>query len=37
MIRPLSTTTMPSWFEHKEGMMLEDAMDRIEKFVLSHA
>lgn len=37
MIRPLSNTTMPSWFEHKEGMMLEDAMDRIEKFVLSHA
>jgi aspartate/methionine/tyrosine aminotransferase len=36
MIRPLSTTKMPSWFEHKKGMMLEDAMDRIEKFVLAH-
>lgn len=35
MIRPLSTTKMPSWFEHKPGMMLEDAMDRIEKFVKS--
>ena len=37
LITPLSNTTMPSWFEHKKGYMLEDAMDRIEKFVLSHA
>jgi aspartate/methionine/tyrosine aminotransferase len=35
MIRPMSNTKMSSWFEHKEGMMLEDAMDRIEKFVQS--
>lgn len=37
LIRPLSNSKMPSWFEHKKGYMLEDAMDRIEKFVLSHA
>ena len=36
LIRPLSNSKMPSWFEHKKGYMLEDAMDRIEKFVQSH-
>ena len=37
MIRPLSTQKMQSWFPHKPGMMLEDAMDRIERFVQRHA
>ena len=37
MIRPLSTQKMQSWFPHKKGYMLEDAMDRIEKFVQKHA
>ena len=37
MIRPLSTQKMQSWFPHKPGMMLEDAMDRIERFVQHHA
>jgi aspartate/methionine/tyrosine aminotransferase len=36
MIRPLSTQKMRSWFPHKKGMMLEDAMDRIERFVNVH-
>ena len=36
MIRPLSTQKMQSWFPHKKGMMLEDAMDRIERFVRRH-
>ena len=33
MIRPLSTQTMPSWFEHKPELSFEVAMDRIERFV----
>ncbi len=37
MIRPLSTQKMKSWFSHKKGLMLEDAMDRIERFVQKHA
>ncbi|TRO52264.1 pyridoxal phosphate-dependent aminotransferase [Candidatus Bathyarchaeota archaeon] len=37
MIRPLSTQKMKSWFPHKKGYMLEDAMDRIERFVQKHA
>jgi aminotransferase len=37
MIRPLSNQKMKSWFPHKKGMMLEDAMDRIERFVNLHA
>lgn len=36
MIRPLRTQTMSSWFEHQPGLMLEDAMDRIENFVKRH-
>ncbi|MCW4051538.1 MAG: pyridoxal phosphate-dependent aminotransferase [Candidatus Bathyarchaeota archaeon] len=36
MIRPLSTQKMSSWFEHKKGLMFEDAMDRIEAFVKRH-
>ena len=36
MIRPLSTQKMKSWFPHKKGLMLEDAMDRIERFVKRH-
>ena len=37
MIRPLSTQKMKSWFPHKKGLMLEDAMDRIERFVKRHS
>jgi aspartate/methionine/tyrosine aminotransferase len=36
MIRPLSSQKMKSWFPHTTGLMLEDAMDRIERFVQRH-
>ena len=36
MIRPLSTQTMPSWFETTPETTFEAAMDRIERFVKKH-
>jgi aspartate aminotransferase len=37
MIRPLSTQTMPSWFETTPETTFEAAMDRIERFVKTHS